>query len=88
MSTPLLVVGYTLAVPMVPIVLRIAWRRWVWAFVMLEIGTCCVALGWALRGQRFTAWLNAGFALGFATTWIVVGRVRHARNTQHPITAG
>jgi hypothetical protein len=79
LSTALLVFGYTLSVPTTLALLRIAWRRWVWAFVALEVGTCGVALGWALRGQRFPAWLNAGFALGFMVTWVVVGRIRHAR---------
>jgi hypothetical protein len=80
MSAALLIVGYTLAVPTTLALFRIAWRRWVWAFVTLEVGTCCIALGWALRGQRLAAWLNAGFALGFAATWVVVGRIRLARN--------
>ncbi|MGH8904988.1 MAG: hypothetical protein ACRD0K_00325 [Egibacteraceae bacterium] len=79
MSTALLAVGYVLSVPAALMLLRIAWRRWLWAFVALEVGACCVALGWALRGQRLAAWLNAGFALGFAATWVVVGRIRLTR---------
>ncbi|MGH8903990.1 MAG: hypothetical protein ACRDYA_20510 [Egibacteraceae bacterium] len=67
MSTALLVVGYALAVPGTLAVLRIAWRRWLWAFVGLEVGMACVVAGWALRGQRFGAWPNAGFAVGFAS---------------------
>ena len=79
MTTAFLAAGYVLAIPPTLFLLRIAWRRWVWAFAVLQFGTLCVALGWALRGERFAAWLNLGFALGFAVTWVVVGRVRHTR---------
>lgn len=50
-----------------------------WAFVGLEAGIACVVAGWVLCGQRFSAWLNAGFAVGFVVTWVVVGRVRQRR---------
>ncbi|MGH8897231.1 MAG: hypothetical protein ACRDZ4_09465 [Egibacteraceae bacterium] len=49
------------------------------AFVVLKVGTGCIVAGWALRGQRLGAWLNAGCAVGFAVTWVVVGRVRQRR---------
>lgn len=78
-STALLVVGYVMAVPTTAMLLRIAWRRNVALFVALEVGTAAIVAGWAMRGQTFSAWLNAGFAFGFAATWVAVGRVRARR---------
>ncbi|MDP9405301.1 MAG: hypothetical protein M3O86_01690, partial [Actinomycetota bacterium] len=71
--------GYLLSVPTTAVLLRICWRRNRSAFAALELGTGMVALGWALRGERLPAWLNAGFGVGFACTWVAVGRVRRAR---------
>lgn len=81
MSTPdlLLAGGYAAAVPTTAMVLRIAWRRQRGLFALLELGTAAIVLGWALKGERFAAWLNAGFGLGFAATWVAVGHVRADR---------
>ena len=78
-STALLAAGYTAAVPTTATLLRIAWRRNLPAFVVLELGTAAIVAGWALRGERLPAWLNAGFGVGFAATWVAVGRVRARR---------
>lgn len=59
--------------------LRIAWRRWIAAFVVLEVGCLLVALGWALRGQHVSAWFNVGAAFGFGVAWVVIRRIRQRR---------
>ncbi|MGH8887054.1 MAG: hypothetical protein ACRDYX_18160 [Egibacteraceae bacterium] len=46
MSVALLLVGYALALPGTWALLRVAWRRWVWAFVALEVGTGCIVARW------------------------------------------
>lgn len=78
-STPLLVVGYAVATPLTLRVLRIAWRREGAQMLALEAGTAAVVAGWALRGEALPAWMNAGFGVGFAATWVAVGRVRRRR---------
>ncbi|MBA2530038.1 MAG: hypothetical protein H0V19_08800 [Euzebyales bacterium] len=80
MSTALLVTGYLLSAPTTVLLLRICRRRWRWAFAALEAGTGLVALGWALRGERLPAWMNAGFGFGFACTWVAVGRMRRSES--------
>lgn len=78
-STALLVGGYAAAIPTTAMVLRIAWRRNVPLFLLLEAGTAAIVAGWALRGEPMPAWTNAGFGVGFAATWVAVGRVRARR---------
>ncbi|MGI9018928.1 MAG: hypothetical protein ACR2HR_17800 [Euzebya sp.] len=82
LSNVLLAVGYVAAVPTTLMLLRIAWRRQTVLFATLLGGTAAIALGWALKGQAFPAYLNAGFGLGFCATWVVVGRIRTARDTR------
>lgn len=88
--TALLVLGYVAAVPTTAIVLRIAWRRHLPLFLLLEAGTTLIVAGWALKGEAVSAWLNAGFGVGFLCTWIVVGRIRARRETvdRQPVPAG
>ncbi len=78
-STALLAAGYVAAGPTTAGLLKIAWRRNVPLFIVLEAGTAAIVTGWALRGESFPAWLNAGFGVGFACTWVAVGRVRARR---------
>ena len=78
-STALLTAGYVAAVPTTAGLLRIAWRRHVPLFLLLESGVAAIVTGWAMKGQRMPAWMNAGFGLGFLATWIAVGRVRRRR---------
>lgn len=78
-STALLVAGYAAATPTAAGVLRIAWRRNVPLFLLLEGGTAAIVAGWALRGQTMSAWTNAGIGVGFLCTWVAVGRVRSRR---------
>lgn len=81
-STVLLGAGYAAAVPTTAGLLRIAWRRNLPLFVLLEAGTAAIVAGWALRDERFAAYLNAGFGVGFLATWVAVGRVRARREAQ------
>ncbi|CAN5465978.1 hypothetical protein BH23ACT9_BH23ACT9_34040 [soil metagenome] len=75
----LLVSGYALAVPTTASLLRIAWRRNVPLFLVLEAGTAAIVAGWALKGEPMPAWTNAGFGVGFLATWVTVGGVRRRR---------
>lgn len=77
----LLYAGYAAAVPTTAGLLRIAWRRNVPVFVLLEAGTAAIVAGWALRGEPVPAWTNAGFGVGFLATWVTVGRVRARRES-------
>ena len=78
-STALLTAGYVAAVPTTAGLLRIAWRRNLPLFLLLEAGVAAIVAGWAMKGERLPAWMNAGFGLGFLATWIAVGRVRRRR---------
>ena len=75
----LLAAGYTAAIPTTLGVLRIAWRRNLPLFLLLEAGTAAIVAGWALKGEPQPAWTNAGFGVGFLATWVAVGRVRARR---------
>lgn len=81
-STALLVAGYGAAIPTTLGVLRIAWRRNVPLFLVLEAGTAAIVAGWAMRGEPMPAWTNAGFGVGFLATWVAVGRVRRRREAE------
>lgn len=78
----LLAVGYAVGTPASLSILRIAWRRWLWALGLLELSVACVVAGFALRGQRFPAWMNAGWGVGFLVTYVQVGRVRRRREAR------
>jgi len=78
-DTGLLVIGYAVAIPGTLSILRIAWRRWRWALGLLEAGVACIVAGFALRGQRFPAWINVGWGVGFLVAYVQVGRVRRRR---------
>jgi hypothetical protein len=75
----LLVAGYVLAVPPTLLFLRVAWRRWTAWFAALLLGCALIVAGWTLEGERIAAWSNAGWAFGFAVAWVVIGRIRLAR---------
>lgn len=87
-STALLATGYAAAVPTTAGLLRIAWRRNLPLFLVLEAGTAAIVAGWALRGEPSAAWVNAGFGVGFACTWVAVGRVRARRKAEGRIEPG
>lgn len=75
----ILAAGYAAAIPTTAGLLRIAWRRNLPLFLILEAGTAAIVTGWAMKGQTFPAYLNAGFGLGFLATWVTVGRVKQKR---------
>lgn len=75
----LLAAGYAAAIPTTAGVLRIAWRRNLPLFLVLEGGVAAIVTGWALKGEPIPAWTNAGFGAGFLATWVAVGRVRARR---------
>lgn len=75
----LLFAGYAVAVPTTAGLLRIAWRRNLPLFLVLEAGTAAIVAGWALKGEPMPAWTNGGFGVGFLATWVAVGRVRARR---------
>ncbi len=78
-DTVLLGIGYAVGTCGALSILRIAWRRWLWALGVLELGVACIVAGFALRGQRFPAWMNAGWGVGFLVTYAQVGRIRRRR---------
>jgi hypothetical protein len=82
----LLAAGYTAAVPTTAVVLRIAWRRNLPLFLVLEGGVVAIVTGWALKGEPMPAWTNAGFGVGFLATWVAVGRVRRRREAQGTVS--
>ena len=75
----ILTAGYVAAVPTTAMLLRIAWRRNVPLFATLMGGTTAIVVGWAMKGEEMPAYMNAGFGVGFAATWVAVGRVRARR---------
>lgn len=72
-------IGYAIAVPGTLSILRIAWRRWLWALGLLQLAVACLVTGFALRGQRIVAWTNVGWGVGFLVTYVQVGRIKRRR---------
>jgi hypothetical protein len=80
-STPtaLLVIGYVLSVPFsifLPGFLRLWRRREPALLVIEELGVAAIVAGWALRGERIPALLNAGWGVGLLVAWVREGRKR------------